>query len=205
MSIRAKEDPRVNVFLYRVTQNGYLLNQEIPGRGNASGYGHPPLSLDLHYLVTAYGNTAVSGGGAAVFDDTPAHFLLGSAMRVLHDVPIVTEGVMTVRAPSGALVLHESLRDGYERVRLGLEPLTLEDVTKVWTALALRYRLSAAVCRQRRPDREPPCEDVPAARRATHERDGAADAVRHAVARPLGLRLLDPDADDHRAPRAPRR
>ena len=139
-----KEDPRVNVFLYRVTQNGFLQNQEIPGRGGSGGYGQPPLSLDLHYLVTAYGNTAVSGGGPAVFDDTPAHFLLGSAMRVLHDVPIVTEGVTTMRTPSGAVVLHESLRDEYERVRLSLEPLTLEDVTKVWTALALRYRLSAA-------------------------------------------------------------
>jgi hypothetical protein len=140
-----KEDPRVNVFLYRVTENGYLQNQEIPGRGDSGGYGHPPLSLNLHYLVTAYGNTAVSSGaGAALFDDTQAHFLLGSAMRVFHDVPMVTEGLIAVRPPSGGLVLHESLRDGYERVRLSLEPLTLEDVTKVWTALALRYRLSAA-------------------------------------------------------------
>jgi hypothetical protein len=140
-----KEDPRVNVFLYRVTENGYLQNQEIPGRGSASGYGQPPLSLNLHYLVTAYGNTAVSASaGTSLFDDTQAHFLLGSAMRVFHDVPMVTEGVTAVRPPSGGLVLHESLRDGYERVRLSLEPLTLEDVTKVWTALALRYRLSAA-------------------------------------------------------------
>jgi hypothetical protein len=140
-----KEDPRVNLFLYRVTENGYLKNQEIPGRGNASGYGHPPLSLNLHYLVSAYGNTPVAaGGGAALFDDTPAHFLLGSAMRVFHDMAILTDELVSVRPPSGLLVLHESLRDGYERVRLGLEPLSLEDVTKVWTALALRYRLSAA-------------------------------------------------------------
>ncbi len=140
-----KEDPRVNLFLYRVTENGSLKNQEIPGRGNASGYGQPPLSLNLHYLVTAYGNTPLpAGGGAPLFDDTPAHFLLGSAMRVLHDVAIVTDELISVRPPSGLLVLHESLRDGYERVRLSLEPLSLEDVTKVWTALALRYRLSAA-------------------------------------------------------------
>src|SRR6476620_1592011 len=50
------ENARVNLFLYRVTQNGFLQNQEIPGRGAGNGYGHPPLSLDLHYLVTAYGN-----------------------------------------------------------------------------------------------------------------------------------------------------
>ena len=139
-----KEDARVNVFLYRVTENGYLQNQEIPGQGASSGYGHPPLGLNLHYLVTAYGNAEVSANGSMVFDDTTAHFLLGSAMRVLHDVPVVTEHLTSIRPPSGMLVLHESLRDGYEQVRLSLEPLTLEDVTKVWTALALRYRLSAA-------------------------------------------------------------
>ena len=49
-----------------------------------------------------------------------------------------------LRPPSGTIVLHESLRDEFEHVKLTLEPLTLEDVTKVWTALALRYRLSAA-------------------------------------------------------------
>jgi hypothetical protein len=139
------EDPRVNLFLYRVTENGYLQNQEIPGRGSPGAFGHPPLSLNLHYLVTGYGTIQVIGdNGTLLFDDTTAHFLLGSAMRVLHDVPIVTDVVTTVRPPSGSAVLHESLLDAFERVRLSLEPLTLEDITKVWTALALRYRLSAA-------------------------------------------------------------
>jgi hypothetical protein len=138
-----KEDPRVNLFLYRVTENGYLQNQEIPGHGTPGGYGHPPLSLNLHYLVTAYGNVEVQPA-PQLFDDTTAQFLLGSAMRVMHDVPIVTESLMTVRPPSGAIVLHQSLREEFEHVKLTLEPLTLEDVTKVWTALALRYRLSAA-------------------------------------------------------------
>ncbi len=141
-----REDPRVNLFLYRVTENGYLQNQDIPGRGAPGAFGHPPLSLNLHYLITAYGNETVpaTGAGPALFDDRLAHFLLGSAMRVFHDIPVVTERITTVRPPSGGFVLHDSLRDEYEQVKLTLEPLTLEDVTKVWTALALRYRLSAA-------------------------------------------------------------
>ncbi len=137
-----EEDSRVNLFLYRVSENGYLQNQEIPGRGGSSGYGHPPLSVNLHYLVTAYGNKAVNGG--PLYDETTAQFLLGSAMRVLHDIPVVTDGLTTVRAPIGEQVLHKSLRDSYEQVKVTLEPLTLEDITKVWTALTLRYRLSAA-------------------------------------------------------------
>ncbi|HEX7979878.1 MAG TPA: DUF4255 domain-containing protein [Gemmatimonadaceae bacterium] len=138
------EDARVNLFLYRVTENGYLQNQEIPGRGGAGGYGHPPLSLNLHYLLTAYGTTEVRVGLSTLFDDSTAQFVLGSAMRVLHDVPVITDSVTTQRAPSGGLVLHQSLRDEFEHVKISLEPLTLEDISKVWTALALRYRLSAA-------------------------------------------------------------
>lgn len=137
-----REEPRVNLFCYRVTENGFLQNQEIPGRGS-SGYGHPPLSLNLHYLVTAYGNVAIPAAPGS-FDDSNAQFLLGSAMRVLHDVPVVTDRLVTVRAPSGTPILHQSLREEFEHVKTTLEPLTLEDVTKVWTALALRMRLAAA-------------------------------------------------------------
>jgi hypothetical protein len=143
-----QEDARVNLFLYRVTENGYLQNQEIPGRGAGNGYGHPPLSVNLHYLVTAYGTVqrrfGTGAGAVTLLDDTQAHQLLGSAMRVLHDTGVITDRMQTVRPPSGLSILDASLRDGYERVKLTLEPLTLEDVTKVWTALALRFRLSAA-------------------------------------------------------------
>src|SRR5262249_2270399 len=83
-------------------------------------------------------------GLSTLFDDSMAQFILGSAMRVLHDVPIITESVTTQRAPSGAPVLHQSLRDEFEQVKVSLEPLTLEDISKVWTALALKFRLSAA-------------------------------------------------------------
>jgi hypothetical protein len=137
------EEPRVALFLYRVTENGYLQNQELPGQGSRGAFGHPPLSLNLHYLLTAYGNTDVAAGGPEkIFDETAAQYLLGSAMRVLHDIPVVTDQLSTVRVPSGRPVLHESLVDACEQVKLSLEPLTLEDISKIWTALALRYRLS---------------------------------------------------------------
>ena len=72
-----EESPRVNLFLYRVTQNGYLANQEIPGRGpRGTAEVHPPLALDLHYLLTAYGsmtNQFLNDGT----DEVVAHYLLG--------------------------------------------------------------------------------------------------------------------------------
>jgi hypothetical protein len=136
------EHQRVNLFLYRVSEHGNLQNQEIPGQGSSGAFGRPPLSLKLHYLLSAYGNTK-SSRDSTIFDDTLAHLLLGSAMRVLHDVPIITNRLTTVRAPSGLPVLDLSLRDGYEQIKLSLEPLTLEDITKIWTSLSLRMRLAA--------------------------------------------------------------
>jgi len=136
------DEVRLNLFLYRITENPYLKNQEIPGRGQGNGYGHPPLSLNLHYLLTAYGRV---GAGAATtgtpVDERIAHFLLGNAMRILHDFPVITENVLL---NSGAPALHTSLRGEYEKVKLTLDPISLEDVSKVWTALDRPYRLSAA-------------------------------------------------------------
>jgi hypothetical protein len=135
------ERPRLNLFLYRVTRNGELANQEIPGHGaSGAAYGHPPLSLNLHYLLTAYG-TSKKGTTPPLADESVAHYLLGSAMRVLNDYAIVTD---ELEDSNGAQILDATLQNEYERVKLTLEPLTLEDVAKVWTALNRPYRLSAA-------------------------------------------------------------
>jgi hypothetical protein len=136
---QAAESPQANLFLYRATENGALKNQMIPGQGHPSEYGHPPLSLILHYLLTAYGATDDNG----LVNETRAHFLLGSAMRVLHDYPVITGSLMTVNSPP-VQVLHESLRGEFEQVKVALDPISLEDISKVWTALTRPYRLSSA-------------------------------------------------------------
>jgi Pvc16 N-terminal domain/IPT/TIG domain len=136
---QAAEPTRVNLFLYRVTENGALKNQMIPGQGHPSEYGHPPLSLVLHYLLTAYGATDDAGQ----VNETRAHFLLGSAMRVLHDCPVVTDSLTTINSPP-TQILHASLRGEFEHIKICLDPISLEDLSKVWTALTRPYRLSAA-------------------------------------------------------------
>jgi hypothetical protein len=137
----AVEPTRVNLFLYRATENAALKNQMIPGQGHPSEYGHPPLSLVLHYMLTAYGATDDNG----LVNETRAHFLLGSAMRVLHDYPVITGSLMTLHsAPVQVQILHSSLRGEFEQVKTCLDPISLEDLAKVWTALTRPYRLSAA-------------------------------------------------------------
>lgn len=136
---QAAEPTRVNLFLYRATENGALKNQMIPGQGHPSEYGHPPLSLVLHYLLTAYGATDDNG----LVNETRAHFLLGSAMRVLHDYPVITDSLTTINSPP-TQILHPSLRSEFEHIKICLDPISLEDLSKVWTALTRPYRLSAA-------------------------------------------------------------
>ena len=131
------EPARLNLFLYRVAENPFLKNQDMPGRGHPGTYGRPPLSLDLHYLLTGYGTREEAG---AVLE-TLAHMLLGSAMRVFHDHPVITEALLD---GSGQPILHPALRGEFEAVKLALEPVSLEDLSKVWTALTVPYRLSAA-------------------------------------------------------------
>jgi hypothetical protein len=130
------EEARVNLFLYQVTENGALKNQEIPGQEQ------PPLSLNLHYLITAYGTMAEAEGNYV--NETLAHYLLGSAMRVLHDNPVITDQLTTVREPMGEPILDPVLIGAFEQVSISLDPVSLESLSDVWSALTLPYRLSAA-------------------------------------------------------------
>src|SRR5881296_619528 len=68
---------QINLFLYEVVPNGALRNAELPTQRGSSGL-HPPLALDLRYLLTAYSDTD---------EDATAHRLLGEAMLILHDRP----------------------------------------------------------------------------------------------------------------------
>ena len=71
--------PRLNLFLYQVTPNAAWRNVELPSRDvGGRRVGNPPLALDLHYLVTAYGRT-----------DFQAEILLGYAMHLLHERPML--------------------------------------------------------------------------------------------------------------------
>ncbi len=133
------EAPRINLYLYRISESAAYKNQEIPGHGHPAAYGRPPLSLELHYLVTAYG--AFTEAGSDFADETVAQYLLGSAMRVLHDYPIITA---SLENQASQPILDVSLQGEFERIKLTLNPLSLEDLSKIWTALALPMRPSAA-------------------------------------------------------------
>jgi hypothetical protein len=120
---------RLNVYLYHLSENAFLNNQEIPGNGHPGAYGHPPLSLNLHYIFTALAHTE-TGGDA----DMQAQLVLGDAMRVLHDFPVISANLMQLKSP-GKTILNLSLLDEFEQIKLTLQPKSLEEISKIWTAL----------------------------------------------------------------------
>ena len=134
------EAPVVNLFLYRVSLNGALSNMPPRNRGERGAYGHPPLPLNLYYLLNTYGTTTAAGSDT-LQDEIVAHDLLGSAMRILNDYPILTPAIET---GGGVQVLDADLLDANEAVKITLDPLSLEDLSKVWTALNRPFRPSAA-------------------------------------------------------------
>jgi hypothetical protein len=122
---------RINLYLYQVTENNYLRHQELPTQGHPGTYGYPPLALNLHYLLTAYGETETAGDA-----DLQAQQILGDAMRVLHDFAILT--------PELTNVLDPGLVGAFEKIKLTLQPASLDEVTKLWTAMPqANFRRSA--------------------------------------------------------------
>jgi Pvc16 N-terminal domain len=120
---------QLNVFLYHTTLDTAWRNQDMPTiRPGETGF--PPLPLVLHYVITAYGESDE--------DDIKAHQLLGRAMSVLHDHPILGPDEFT------ELVTGTDLQDQVERVRVTEQVLTVDDMYKLWTAFQTQYRISAA-------------------------------------------------------------
>lgn len=111
--------PKVNLFLYRVTENAFGKN---PGRQaiGPDALEYPPLWLNLFFLLTPFAE-----------DKLDELRVFGEAMRVLYDNSIV----------AGA-ALQGSLRNTGEELRVILCPFTLEQLAQIWSALDKPYRLS---------------------------------------------------------------
>ncbi|MEH1868203.1 MAG: DUF4255 domain-containing protein [Nostoc sp.] len=151
ISVEADERAQINLFLYQVTQNRNVdwVSQEFRSRhsrinGNASSQ-IPPLALDLHYLLTAYGAK-----------DFQAELLLGYAMHLLHKTPAITSDIIentlinasTTNTSSAfsqavASVSVPDLAEQIGQIKLTPEFFNMEETSKLWSALQTHYRPSA--------------------------------------------------------------
>jgi hypothetical protein len=128
---------QINLFLHQVTYNPAWRNVDLPSL-SADGktpIGNPPLALDLHYLLTAYGS-----------DDWQAEALLGHALMMLHLSPVIARKDITLALnalPAGAfaVVLQASkVADQIEMIKITPSTLGREEMAWLWTALKADYR-----------------------------------------------------------------
>jgi hypothetical protein len=120
---------QLNLFLYQILPNGAWRNMTVPQQVRPGETGIPPLALTLHYLMTAYGR---ENDNSQPFD----HHLMGKAMSVLYDHALLGPDEIKVALPGS------DLEQQVERVRITLQPLAVEDISKLWMGFATQYRLS---------------------------------------------------------------
>jgi len=137
--------PQLNLFLYRVSPNQGWQNAVLPAYdSNGTRASNPPLALNLHLLLTAYGKS-----------DFQAEILLGYAMSLLHEHPVLDRASMRTAldpSPLGASILPPAfqalsasdLADQLESVTLTLEPMDTEEMSRLWSAIQAHYRPTAA-------------------------------------------------------------
>lgn len=142
----SNEVSQLNLFLHQVTPNTGWRNEGLPSR-DASGrqrLTNHALALDLHYLLSAY-----TGG------DLHAEILLGYAMQLLHETPVLTrQAIQTALHPSPGVgsslppalqaLADSGLEHQVEMIKVTPEYLSTEEVSKLWTATQSHYRPTAA-------------------------------------------------------------
>lgn len=122
---------QLNLFLYQTAVNAAWRGMAPPRQARPGESAAPPLALNLHYLVTAFGRGESD-------NDAVSHRVLGGAMGVLHD-----HAVLDPDEIAAALAGNDLATQG-ERLRVTALPLSLEEMSKLWSAFQTPYRLSAA-------------------------------------------------------------
>jgi hypothetical protein len=140
----AEEKSQLNIFLFQVSPNPGWRNAGLPSRGAAGErLTNPPLALDLHYLVTAYGK-----------EEFHTEALLGYAMQVLHENPVLTRAMINqtlrpalppqVTLPPGlGMLVTSDLADQAELIKITPASMDSESMARFWSAMQAKYRPTA--------------------------------------------------------------
>lgn len=119
------DGPMICIFLYQVTPNGALRNQDLPTRDVGGRLlRKPQAALNLHYLVSFYGNE----------DQLQPQALLGSVARALHAEPTLSRADLE-DAATAVYLAGADLAEAVERVRLTPTKLEIDDLSKLWSML----------------------------------------------------------------------
>ncbi|HEY0376654.1 MAG TPA: DUF4255 domain-containing protein [Pyrinomonadaceae bacterium] len=142
----ANEKSQLNLFLYQVTPNAGWRNVGQPSRdGRGDRLTNPPLALDLHYLLTAYGE-----------QELHTEILLGYGMQLLHETPVLTrDAIRRSLVPADILdpgdlppalqgLYASGLAEQVEQVKICPMSISTEEISRLWSAFQAKYRPTAA-------------------------------------------------------------
>jgi hypothetical protein len=126
----------VNIFLYQVTPNAAVRNEDLPTRAqDGRVVRRPRIGLDLHYLFTFYGRDSLL---------VPQR-LLGSVVRTLHAKPVLTRPQIRNAVAGFPFLGTSDLEHDVELVKFTQLPLSLEELSKLWSVFfQTTYTLSVA-------------------------------------------------------------
>lgn len=140
------ESSQLNLFLYNVTPNPGWRNEGLPSHDSSgrNRLSNPPLALDLHYLISAYGDGYLH-----------AEILLGYAAQLMHEYPIITRAMIRTAlnpSPDVGDSLPQALRsladcglaDQVESLRITPQNLNTEELSKLWTSTQASFRPTVA-------------------------------------------------------------
>ena len=139
------EPTQLNLFMYQATPNQGWSNVGLPSfNGRGERISNPPLALDLHYLLTAYGASELHteillGYGMQLFHETSV--LARDAIRRSLAPPLTVGGGL----PSNLRALSTSeLAEQVEQIKITPVVLSTEELSKLWAAFQAKYRPTAA-------------------------------------------------------------
>ncbi len=140
ITVGADERSQLNLFLYRITPRANLRRMDHPSGNGATDADRPPLSLDLHYLLSAYGQ-----------QDFHGEVLLGCGIQVMYETPVLSPDLLraslkaiSARGGVGPQTAQAAsqLADREDNITIVPEFLSTDETSKLWSALQARYRPS---------------------------------------------------------------
>lgn len=128
-------EPTINVFLYQVTPNASMRHHDLPTRASdGTLVKRAAAPLDLHYLISAYGEEAELVGQR----------LIGCVVRTLHEFPVLPSELIALAAERPYLA-GSDLAQSPQRVRFTPTVMDIDETSKLWGMLhQTPYALSVA-------------------------------------------------------------
>ncbi|MDF3150163.1 DUF4255 domain-containing protein, partial [Streptomyces sp. T21Q-yed] len=118
-------EPTISVFCYQVTPNVSQRGNDLPTRAtDGTLRKRPAAALDLHYLISAYGEESELVGQR----------LIGSVVRTLHEIPILPKDVIE-QAGEKPYLAGSDLAEAAQRVRLTPTVMDIDETSKLWGML----------------------------------------------------------------------